>query len=43
MPNHRSPLRSDQLIPVSKVANEKEKVEKGLEEEEEEGEKRSRV
>jgi hypothetical protein len=31
-------LRRDQLIPVNKVVNEKEQLEKGLEEEEEEEE-----
>jgi hypothetical protein len=36
MPNPWMPLRCDQLIPVSKAVNEKQQLEKGLEEEEEE-------
>jgi hypothetical protein len=35
MPNTWVSLRSDQLIPVNKVVNDKEQLEKGLEEEEE--------
>jgi hypothetical protein len=34
MPNPWVSLRRDQLIPVSKAVNEKEQLEKGLEEEE---------
>jgi hypothetical protein len=35
MPNPLLSLRRDQLIPVNKAVNEKEELEKGLEEEEE--------
>jgi hypothetical protein len=35
MPNPCVSLRRDQLIPVNKAVNEKEQLEKGLEEEEE--------
>jgi hypothetical protein len=35
MPNPWVPLRRDQLIPVNKAVNEKEQLQKGLEEEEE--------
>jgi hypothetical protein len=35
MPNPWVSLRCDQLIPVNKAVNEKEQLEKGLEEEEE--------
>jgi hypothetical protein len=34
MPNPCLSLRSDQLIPVNKVVNKKEQLEKGMEEEE---------
>jgi hypothetical protein len=40
-PNPWVSLRHDQLIPVNKAVNEKEQLEKGLEEEEEEKKKKS--
>jgi hypothetical protein len=39
-PNPWVSLRRDQLIPVNKAVNEKEQLEKGLEEEEEKKEKK---